>query len=452
MAGNDSMEQLKSLRADEPVSEKRWFWATLTLSCFTLVSAVFAAWEVVENRFFRYANYVTLHYLYITRGIASSLLLAFWATWFVLRQRRKSEEVLRRSREHYRGLLEAFPGAVILYDSNLCVLEWNASAGRMYGYGRNEVCGRRVPVIPEAKLGELSEFIHRVEAGEPVLDVETTRQPKDGEAFEVQLSLLPFCESPGPLHFLEVTSDIRERVRWRQRMLEIEKLTSMGKMAAGTAHHLNSPLAALLIRVQGMRRLVREGPLAEEVGHLEEGLNFCRHFVQRLLEFTRAASLEKAPQDLGSVVESVTAFFLPALRSKQVALTVDVSLGRGCMVFADRNLLESLLLTLLSNALDAVSPAGEIRIFCRRVSPDQVGFVVRDNGCGIAAAHRERVFEPFYTTKEPGKGTGLGLAMAKNVALEHGGTIKLESQPGEGTTLYVDFPLFAEQQMARAEG
>ena len=445
------MEQLKSLRADEPPSERRWFWATLTLSSFTLVSAVFAAWEVVENRFFRYANYVTLHYLYITRGIASSLLLAFWGTWFVLRQRRKGEEALKRSREHYRGLLEAFPGAVILYDSNLLVLEWNASAERMYGYGRDEVCGRRVQVIPDAQVEELDEFIRRVEKGEPVLDIETRRQPKNGEAFEVQLSLLPFREPPGPTYFLEVTSDIRERVRWRQRMLEIEKLTSMGKMAAGTAHHLNSPLAALLIRVQGMRRQATEAPLAEELAQLEEGLHFCRHFVQRLLDFTRAASLQKTPQDLASVVESVTSFFLPVLRAKRVGLSVDASLGRGCMVLADRNPLESLLLTLLSNALDAVSSKGEIRVFCRRAAPDRVGFVVRDNGCGIAAAHREHLFEPFFTTKGPGKGTGLGLAMAKNVALEHGGTIELESQPGEGTSVYVDFPLSGEQHTMRVE-
>src|SRR5579864_7182357 len=102
--------------------EKRWFWATLTLSSNTIVSVVLAAWELAENRFFRDANYVTLHYLYITRGVASSLILAFWAAWFVLRQRRQSEEDLRRSRERYRGLLEAFPGAVILYDAALRVL------------------------------------------------------------------------------------------------------------------------------------------------------------------------------------------------------------------------------------------------------------------------------------------------------------------------------------------
>ena len=127
--------------------EKRWFWATLTLSSITIVSVVLAAWELVENRLFRYTNYVTLHYLYITRGVALSLLLAFWAAWFVIRQRRKGEADLRRSRDLYRGLLEAFPGAVILYDSELRVLEWNAPAERMYGYTRDEILGARLNTI-----------------------------------------------------------------------------------------------------------------------------------------------------------------------------------------------------------------------------------------------------------------------------------------------------------------
>src|SRR5579863_420041 len=127
------------------MGEKQWFWATLTLSSITVVSLVFAAWELVENRFFRDANYLTLHYLYITRGIASSLVLTFWAAWFVLRQRRQSEEDLRRSNERYRGLLQDFPGGVILYDQHLHVVEWNASAERMYGYSKAEICGRPLP-------------------------------------------------------------------------------------------------------------------------------------------------------------------------------------------------------------------------------------------------------------------------------------------------------------------
>jgi PAS domain S-box-containing protein len=430
------------------MAEKRWFWATLTLSSITIVSVVFAVMELAENRFFRNANYVTLHYLYITRGVASSLLLAFWAAWFVLRQRRKSEEDLRRSRERYRGLLEAFPGAVILYDSGLQVLEWNASAERMYGYARDRICGRQLPILPAGKMSELEEFMGRVARGEAVLDVETTRLPRNGEPFEVQLSLLPFRESAGPMYYLEVTSDIRERVRWREHMLEIEKLTSMGKMAAGTAHHLNSPLAALLIRVQLMRRRATGGALDEDMARIEEGLNFCGHFVQRLLDFTRVTPVEKKDLDLGAIVESVAAFFLPAIQSKRATLLVDASEGKGQQVCADRNLLETLLLILLSNALDAVSPGGEIRIRCRRISPDRVGFAVSDNGPGIGAAHLARVFEPFFTTKEPGKGTGLGLAIARNVVLEHGGSIQIESEPGAGATAYVDLPAAGAARLA----
>src|ERR1035437_4075903 len=149
--------------------ENRWFWATLTLSSITIVSVVLAAWELVENRLFRDADYITLHYLYITRGVASSLLLAFWAAWFVLRQRRKSEADLRRSRDLYRGLLEAFPGAVILYDADLRVLEWNAPAERMYGYTRDEIMGVRLPILPAATTGGLEHFPRRLQTGAPAL-------------------------------------------------------------------------------------------------------------------------------------------------------------------------------------------------------------------------------------------------------------------------------------------
>ena len=176
------------------MGEKQWFWATLTLSSITIVSVVFAAWELVENRYFRDANYLTLHYLYISRGIASSLVLTFWAAWFVLRQRRKGEEDLRRSNERYRGLLEDFPGGVILYDKDLRVVEWNASAERMYGYAKAEVQGHALPTVPPGKVDELREFMRRVDAGEPVLDVETTRLARTGLPFPVQLSLRPFRE------------------------------------------------------------------------------------------------------------------------------------------------------------------------------------------------------------------------------------------------------------------
>jgi PAS domain S-box-containing protein len=411
------------------------------LSSITIVALVFAAWELLENRFFRSVNYVTLHYLYITRGIGSSLLLAFWAAWYVLRQKRRSEVELRRSRERYRGLLEASPGAVALYDADLRVTEWNASAERLYGFTKAEALGQVLPTVPPEQEEELRGFLAQVQKGRPVLDVETFRRDRHGTTLEVQLSLLPFREAAGQEYFLEVTADIRERVRLRERLLEIEKLTTMGQMAAGTAHHLNTPLAAMLLRVQMMRERCQPGNATADLERLESGLRACQHFVQRLLEFSRRTPAQKQPQEVGRTLESVLSFFAPPLARKRARVSMELGPAGEARVLADRNLLEALFSILLSNALDAISSGGSIQVRCLRPSHGWVEIRISDDGCGVAPADRPRIFEPFFTTKGPGQGTGLGLAIARNIVIEHGGSVRLESAPNQGTTAVVLLPL-----------
>lgn len=427
--------------AKDRVEEAGWFWVTLLLSCVSIVGVVFAAWELVESRFFREVDYTTLHYLYISRGIASSLLLAAWAAWYVLRVRRRSEEKLRRSWEHYRRLLEASPGAVALLDSELRVTEWNATAERLYGYAREDVLGGRLPTVPSDRGDELRHLLDEVREGRPVIDLETRRCERGGQSFEVQLTLLPFRDAAGQDLFLEVTSDIRERVRMRERLLEIEKLASMGKMAAGTAHHLNTPLATMLLRVQMMRESAQHA-LGSDLERLESDIRYCQQFVQRLLEFGRRPYAEKEPQPITSCLSSVATFLAPALLSRDVRLSLDLDTADGEQVLADRNLLEALFLILLSNALDAVSDGGGIAVRCNRTSENRIEIQIADEGCGIAPAHLPHVFEPFYTTKGPGKGTGLGLAIARNIVIEHGGSIRIESSPGRGTVAAVELPLW----------
>lgn len=426
---------------DRSTQGRRWFWATLMLSCVSIVAVVFSAWELVENRFFREADYVSLHYLYITRGIASSLLLAVWAAWYVLRQRRRSEEELRLSREHYRGLLEASPGAVALYDSSLLVSEWNATAERLYGFSKEEVVGNPLPTIPPDREAELPCFLQRVQAGEPILDLETLRCDKHGTAFEVQLSLLPFTDATGQHGFLEVTSDIRERVRLRHKLFEIEKLASMGRMAAGTAHHLNTPLAAMLLRVQMMQERPPQAPCGADLIRLESSIRFCQQFVQRLLEFSRRPPLEKRPEEIARTIQSVASFLAPLWLTKRARVSFDLTAANGKRMLADRNQLEAMLTIFLSNALDAISPEGTIGIRCLRPSAEWIEIQIADNGCGIMSDDLPHVFEPFFTTKGPGKGTGLGLAIARNIAVEHGGSVRLESAPNQGTTAFIQLPL-----------
>lgn len=421
--------------------ERRWFWATLILSSISIVALVFAFWELVENHYFRDLNYLSLHYLYISRGIASSLLLATWAAWFVLRQRRIAEEELRRSRERYRGLLEASPGAVALYDASLRVSEWNAAAERLYGFSKADVIGNVLPTVPAEKEMELQNFLGMVDSGQSVLDNETLRRNRQGGLIEVQLSLLPFRER-GHNYFLEVTADIRERVRLRQTLLELEKLTSMGKMAAGTAHHLNTPMASMLLRVQMMRERAAANGFANDLEQLENTIGFCQQFVRRLLDFSRRPAPHKQPEEITALIEASLGFLAPSVNAKKARVTTDLASAAGMRVMADRNELETLLLILLSNALDAISIGGNISVRCRHPESGAVELEIVDDGCGISEADMSRIFEPFFTTKPPGKGTGLGLAIARNIVAEHGGLIRLEGAPGKGAVATVQLPVY----------
>jgi PAS domain S-box-containing protein len=421
----------------------RWFWVTLTLSSITIVSVVFLVWELIEDQFFRNLDYRTLHYLYITRGIASSLLLAFWAAWYVLRERRASEEQLRESREHYRRLLEASPGAVALYDRDLIISEWNAAAERLYGFSKAEALGCRLATVPPDKETELRNFLERAYKGETVIDVETRRRHKNGEILDVQLSLLPFRGITDRNYFLEVANDIRERVRLRHALLQLEKLTTMGEMAAGTAHHLNTPLASMLLRVQ-MLRADAKGSAAAEMEQLEASLRFCQQFVRRLLDFSRRPESVKQPESLSGALESVLSFLSPQLQAKRVRLNLDLAATNGDKVLVDRNQLEALFIILLSNALDAIGFDGNIAVRSAHAGPKCIEIEIADDGCGIPQEDLPRVFQPFFSTKPVGKGTGLGLALASSILQEHNGIIRLSSTPREGTTIHIELPLWRD--------
>jgi two-component system, sporulation sensor kinase E len=447
-AGPGMLTSPSSLRSAPLTQTQPWFWATLTLSSITIVAFVFAVWELIENHYFRDLDYRTLHYLYITRGIASSLLLAFWAAWYVLRQRRANEQQLHQSREHYRSLLEASPGAVVLYDKDLKVIEWNAAAERLYGFSKIDALGQRLATVPPGKEAELRAFLELVCKGDPVLEMETQRQQKGGARLDVQLSLLPFVGVSGENYFLEVTNDIRERVRLRQALLHLEKLTTMGQMAAGTAHHLNTPLAAMLLRVQMMRDSAK-GTASAEFEQLETNIRFCQQFVRRLLDFSRPPQSTKQPESLDNILESVLGFLSPQILSKRARLSMDLAATNGDKVLVDRNQVEALFIILFSNALDAITIGGEISVHACRLGPNRTEVSIADDGCGIAPDDMPMIFQPFFSTKPPGKGTGLGLALASSILQEHGGSIGIDSTPQKGTTVRVELPIW---RISRTDG
>jgi PAS domain S-box-containing protein len=420
--------------------ERRWFWATLTLSSISIVGFVFAVWELLESHFFRDVDYLTLHYLYVSRGVVSSFLLAFWAAWFVLRGRRISEQQLRRSRARYRGILNCSPAAIALFDTDLVVAEWNAAAENLYGYTRAEVLGCKLPTVPAEKQNEMGAFLAQASQGKPVLDVETCRRAKHGVLIDVQTNVLPYHEEEPGRYFLEVSIDIRERIRLRQTLLQVEKLTTMGQMAAGTAHHLNTPLASMLLRVELARKHARNERVDIDLADLEGNIRHCQQFVRRLLDFSRRPQLTRRAETIQDTIQSVLSFLSPQLVAKQVHLTLDMDQANGTAVMADRNQIEALFLILVTNALDAVEPQGHIWVRCH-TADHRVQIAIEDDGCGIEPTNLPHIFEPFFTTKPVGKGTGLGLSIAATILQEHEGSMHIDSAPKQGTAVRIELPL-----------
>jgi PAS domain S-box-containing protein len=420
-----------------------WFWTTLLLSCLTILSVVFATWELVEQRFFRDLNFRQLHYLYITRGVASSLLLAAWAAWFVLRERLKTEEELRRSRERYWAMLAHAADAVVLLDHHLTVLEWNPQAAALYGYSREEVIGKSLQTLGLAEQEEMLQILQRLEQGESVVELEARRRNRAGEWVDVGLRVSSFRDvGSGQPVVLEMASDLREKIRLRQKALEMEKLTSMGRMAAGTAHTLNTPLAAMLLRIGMLQDRLGSDSCAEEIQHLESSTRFCQEFVQKLLQYSRPTETELKHLDVAELLASIQTFFKPTFQVRRHTLCAVGGDLRNAYILADRSQMEALFAALLMNSLDALPASGGGSVALEGfVQDERVNLVVSDNGSGVPPEQLSHIFEPFFTTKRAGQGTGLGLSIARNIVQDHAGTIELANNPSGGVIVRMSFPL-----------
>lgn len=422
----------------------RWFTLTLLLSCATILALIFSVWELIEHHYFRDLDYATLHYLYITRGITSSLLIGFWAAWFVIRERRRREQDLERSYEHYRAILNSTPEAVVVFDADFRVAEWNQTAERLYGIPREKVLGIVLPTVPAERWTELRNLLARLGTEETIIDHESTRLNARGETIPmaVSLSRLP----PGadqPALFLEVAQDIRPRIRLRNKLQEVEKLSLVGQMTAGIAHHLNTPLTSMLLQTQMLRERLAEAD-AKELESLEERIRFCQTFVQNLLRFGHRSPIQKKPARICELIGAVVPLLQPQLHLKRATLQVDLDGLGSQQVLADPNHLEVVFSALINNAIGAIPPGGSIRIY-GQVGEDRRGQIhIEDSGSGIPDKLLPRLFEPFFTTKPAGQGTGLGLAIARNLVEDHGGTLRLQNHPSGGARATVELPLLAQ--------
>ena len=235
--------------------------------------------------------------------------------------------------------------------------------------------------------------------------------------------------------------DMRLRQMTDEKLSQVEKQVSVGRLAAGVAHEINNPLTAVLSLSMLMRKhLPAEDPRAEDLDIVIAETTRCRDIVRSLLDFARERPPEKRLLDINGVLRDTLA--LISRYEAMSAMNTEVKLAANPLwVNADAKQLQQVFANLLINAAEATRPPGTITVTTDEDSSG--GFVVitvRDTGKGIPKEFMQRVFEPFFTTKGSGKGTGLGLSVSLGIVQHHNGTIEIESQEGQGTTVRVILP------------
>ncbi len=246
-----------------------------------------------------------------------------------------------------------------------------------------------------------------------------------------------------------------ELKRAREEVVRSEKLSSLGRLAAGVAHEVGNPIGAVLGYTNLLVDHVADNAEATDyLGRIEKEVTRINAIVRELLDFSRPSPSESAPLDVNALVTESTSFL--ARQSLMASIKIETELEQGIgMVWADANQLKQVLINLMLNARDAMEEGGgSLIIFSRRVTPktngtssdrhltDFIEISVSDTGKGLATTELDKIFDPFYTTKPPGKGTGLGLAISLRIIEAFGGSIRVESTEGKGSTFTVELPVW----------
>jgi two-component system cell cycle sensor histidine kinase/response regulator CckA len=379
-------------------------------------------------------------------------------------ERRRAERALAASEERTRLIIEHALDAVVSFTARGQVTEWNLRAEELFGRSRVEVIGRPFHEVVLAALGR-AEFIDALADGFPPTSTlglkrraEVIGEHRDGRELSLELSLVPVPSSAGLSYsaFLRDLSERREseakRASLEAQLRQSQKMEAIGKLAGGVAHDFNN----LLTVIQGQSSLLEEGmiepaevvPAARAIG---EAADKAAELTRQLLAFSRRQVVQLTPTDVNELVADLGKL-LRRLIGADIELHTVLAPGR-VHINADAGMIEQVLMNLAVNARDAMPAGGSLVVSTAIVharpprsaaaapGPGQYArLTVRDSGSGIAAEHLPHIFEPFYTTKDKARSTGLGLATVFGIIEQHRGWVEVRTKLGEGTQFDVYVP------------
>jgi PAS domain S-box-containing protein len=368
---------------------------------------------------------------------------------------------LSSSEERYRTLFAQTPDALFVTALDGTVLDANEAAVRTYRVNRGEMLGRYIGLLISADEREMARRRQIVWAQGRGMFRDRGRR-HDGSEFPVELEIR-VVELDGQRRFLHLIRDVSDQERLAGELLQAQKMEAIGSLVSGVAHELNNPLTGVI----GFGGLLNSDPRLPEdmrnlAGLLVQEADRTKRIVQNLLDFARARQPERRPTPLGTLIQSVLDLQSYAIHANQIEVEVNIPESVP-EIDLDRAQLQQVFLNLTINAIQAMrgsahrkpphlwitaellqSPAGRGSKLDLGPHAQRVRITIRDDGPGVPDANRARLFVPFFTTKEPGEGTGLGLSVSFGIVAAHGGQLYYEPGPGGvGSCFIIEMPVKA---------
>ncbi len=388
----------------------------------------------------------------LLRAISGYVAVAIENALLLEEQARRAKE-LARLKDFNENIIESISVGVMVVNLHGRITNWNGALEQIYGLKREQVIGRRVAEVFQSEmLRALRDLMDRGEwrEGEPANIYKFRAQTPDGRDLTLNISLAALqsktAEIEGSLVAIE---DVTERVGLEAQLQQSDKLSSIGLLAAGVAHEVNTPLAGISSYSQMlMQQIPDNDPRRLLLEKIHRQTSRASSIVNNLLNFSRVTEARYAPVDLNRVIDDTIQLLDAQLRNTEIEVVRSYT-DELPLAFGDAPKIQQVLMNLILNARDAMPQGGRL-VISTESDEDSAVIEVRDSGLGIAPEHLSKIYDPFFTTKQIGKGTGLGLAVSYGIIRDHGGHIDVESKLGEGTRFQITLPLAGARQMLAA--
>ncbi|MFZ1700478.1 MAG: ATP-binding protein [Pyrinomonadaceae bacterium] len=370
-------------------------------------------------------------------------------------QQRQHTEELALLKEFNESIVESVNVGLLAVDETGRIIRCNSPFEEMMGLGREQAVGKQVEeIFDEAFALNLENILgkSRWHLTEIRNAYKLHTYDAAGRSLILNVAVAPLrSESNQQTGAIIVLENVSSRVKLEETLQQSEKLSSIGLLAAGVAHEVNTPLTGVSSYTQMLLGMIPESdPKHALLQKMQRQTDRATNIVGNLLNFSRTGSSEEFGEiEVNKLLNDTLQLLEPQLRKSNIEITLDYT-DTPPQIYGSGGKLQQVFTNLILNARDAMFAGGTITLKTLSMNGDGVVIEVSDTGEGILAENLNKVFDPFFTTKGVGNGTGLGLAVSYGIVQEHAGTIEARSVPGEGTTFKLVFPPAGKRQRQRA--